>query len=547
MGGDARGRVGRAADGRVRPRGRVAPTRRGGCLPETRAGLSVRGAREQRELRRELLISPLPGARARRDGRARTTRSRSSWSRTASCVELDGRPRADFDVIDRFIAAARDRPRRRRRGRWRSATTRSRAGSSTSTCPREELVRLSRGLTPARLARVAGMLDPVELMFALKKLRARRAPGEPGARHEPEGEPGAARRRRRRGGRARLRRGRDDRRRLALRAAERDRDPRRLADGPPRRDDPVRGRGAAQPRARDPRPRHLRRDAVGLRHRAGLRRRRRHALVEGVPRLGLRVARREGALHLRRRLRGADGPRAGATRCSTSRRAASPSCAPPARRESRTARSRASRSCSRCPAARARSSAENVLAAWLDLEVASGNDAIASHSEIRKTAKLMGQFLPGTDFVTSGYSVMPRYDNMFGGGNYDADDLDEWMTSSATGRSTPGSSRSPRTTVARGARARGAGGPGRVRRPRLPARDRRRGRRGGRTATTSRDLPDRDRAADVEAADRCSSGAYPALDVARALDAARLRATSPRRWSACSASASRPTTSRPRP
>src|SRR4029077_8483428 len=72
--------------------------------------------------------------------------------------------------------------------------------------------------------------------------------------------------------------------------------------------------------------------------------------------------------------------------------------------------------------------AENLLAAWLDLEVASGNDAIASHSEIRKTAKLMGQFLPGTDFVTSGYSVMPRYDNMFGGGNYDADDLEEWMT-----------------------------------------------------------------------------------------------------------------------
>ena len=71
---------------------------------------------------------------------------------------------------------------------------------------------------------------------------------------------------------------------------------------------------------------------------------------------------------------------------------------------------------------------ENVLAAWLDLEVASGNDAIASHSEIRKTAKLMGQFLPGTDFVTSGYSVMPRRDNTFGGGNFDADDIDEWLT-----------------------------------------------------------------------------------------------------------------------
>ena len=72
--------------------------------------------------------------------------------------------------------------------------------------------------------------------------------------------------------------------------------------------------------------------------------------------------------------------------------------------------------------------AENLLAAWLDLEVASGNDAISSHSDIRKTAKLMGQFLPGTDFVTSGYSVMPRYDNMFGGGNYDADDIDDWLT-----------------------------------------------------------------------------------------------------------------------
>jgi len=38
--------------------------------------------------------------------------------------------------------------------------------------------------------------------------------------------------------------------------------------------------------------------------------------------------------------------------------------------------------------------AENLLAAMLGLEVASGNDALASHSEIRKTAKLMLQFIP---------------------------------------------------------------------------------------------------------------------------------------------------------
>jgi propanediol dehydratase large subunit len=70
--------------------------------------------------------------------------------------------------------------------------------------------------------------------------------------------------------------------------------------------------------------------------------------------------------------------------------------------------------------------AENLIAASVGLEVASGNDAMASHSEMRKTAKLMLQFLPGTDFVTSGYSVMPRQDNLFGGGNFDANDLDAW-------------------------------------------------------------------------------------------------------------------------
>jgi propanediol dehydratase large subunit len=71
--------------------------------------------------------------------------------------------------------------------------------------------------------------------------------------------------------------------------------------------------------------------------------------------------------------------------------------------------------------------AENLIAASVGLEVASGNDAMASHSDIRKTAKLMLQLLPGTDFVTSGYSVMPRQDNLFGGGNFDSNDLDAWM------------------------------------------------------------------------------------------------------------------------
>ena len=42
----------------------------------------------------------------------------------------------------------------------------------------------------------------------------------------------------------------------------------------------------------------VRRDALGLRHRGRLRRRRRHAVVEGLPGLGLRLARRQGALHV---------------------------------------------------------------------------------------------------------------------------------------------------------------------------------------------------------------------------------------------------------
>ncbi len=70
--------------------------------------------------------------------------------------------------------------------------------------------------------------------------------------------------------------------------------------------------------------------------------------------------------------------------------------------------------------------AENLIATMLGLEVAAGNDALASHSEMRKTAKLMLQFIPGTDFVTSGFGLIPRYDNMFGGGNFDTTELDDW-------------------------------------------------------------------------------------------------------------------------
>ena len=36
------------------------------------------------------------------------------------------------------------------------------------------------------------------------------------------------------------------------------------------------------------------------------------------------------------------------------------------------------------------------------------------------------QFAPGTDFICSGYSSTPNYDNMFAGSNWDAEDYDDW-------------------------------------------------------------------------------------------------------------------------
>jgi glycerol dehydratase large subunit len=70
--------------------------------------------------------------------------------------------------------------------------------------------------------------------------------------------------------------------------------------------------------------------------------------------------------------------------------------------------------------------AENLIAALLDLEVTSSNDQTFTHSDIRKTARTMMQFLPGTDFIFSGYSGTPNYDNMFAGSNFDAEDFDDY-------------------------------------------------------------------------------------------------------------------------
>jgi propanediol dehydratase large subunit len=71
--------------------------------------------------------------------------------------------------------------------------------------------------------------------------------------------------------------------------------------------------------------------------------------------------------------------------------------------------------------------AENVATVLMDLEVASGNDQTFTHSPIRNTARMLMQFLPGTDLIFSGYSSVPNYDNMFAGSTHDCDDYDDFL------------------------------------------------------------------------------------------------------------------------
>ncbi len=70
---------------------------------------------------------------------------------------------------------------------------------------------------------------------------------------------------------------------------------------------------------------------------------------------------------------------------------------------------------------------ENVATVLMDLEVASGNDQTFTHSPIRNAARMLMQFLPGTDLIFSGYSSVPNYDNMFAGSTHDCDDYDDYL------------------------------------------------------------------------------------------------------------------------
>ncbi|MCK5621910.1 MAG: glycerol dehydratase, partial [Alphaproteobacteria bacterium] len=71
--------------------------------------------------------------------------------------------------------------------------------------------------------------------------------------------------------------------------------------------------------------------------------------------------------------------------------------------------------------------AENLLAVWLDLECASGNDARSSESEIRIGAKILPFLLAGSDFICSGFGTILKYDNSFNPSLFNGEELEEFL------------------------------------------------------------------------------------------------------------------------
>src|SRR5262249_28932429 len=70
---------------------------------------------------------------------------------------------------------------------------------------------------------------------------------------------------------------------------------------------------------------------------------------------------------------------------------------------------------------------ENVMAMMRNLESCSGNDALMSESDKRRTSRTLPIVLAGSDFVFSGFGSIQRYDNMFGPSNFNAEDIDDFL------------------------------------------------------------------------------------------------------------------------
>lgn len=100
-----------------------------------------------------------------------------SWKVAAdgTVLEMDSKAAADFDTIDEFIVRYAVDPAEAPRSMAMSEIELARM-IVDSAVPREEVLRVCGGLTPAKMARVVAMLQPVEIQMAMMKMRARRTP-----------------------------------------------------------------------------------------------------------------------------------------------------------------------------------------------------------------------------------------------------------------------------------------------------------------------------------------------------------------------------------
>ena len=71
--------------------------------------------------------------------------------------------------------------------------------------------------------------------------------------------------------------------------------------------------------------------------------------------------------------------------------------------------------------------AENVMVMARNLEACTGNDALMSESDVRRTSRTLPILLAGSDYVCSGFGSIQRYDNMFGPSQWNAEDIDDWL------------------------------------------------------------------------------------------------------------------------
>lgn len=71
--------------------------------------------------------------------------------------------------------------------------------------------------------------------------------------------------------------------------------------------------------------------------------------------------------------------------------------------------------------------AENLIAVWLDLECATGNDARHSESEIRVGAKILPILIAGSDLICSGFGSILKYDNSFNPSSFNGEEMEDFL------------------------------------------------------------------------------------------------------------------------